>query len=68
MKGPGIFTLLMLMTLVLSAYAVISPHASARENGGLFGRSSASKYSCPLGSHYSSFYGECTRTVMRVSH
>jgi hypothetical protein len=67
MKGPGIFTLLMLMTFVVGAYAVASPRASARE-GGLFGRSTAAKYSCPLGSHYSSFYGECTRTVLRVSH
>lgn len=65
MKGPGILTMMMLMTLVVGAYTVASPRASARE-GSYFSRSSAAK-SCPMGSHYSSFYGECTRSLMRVA-
>ena len=68
MKGPGILTMMMLMTLAVVAYAEASPRIGSREGSGLFGRSSVTKHSCPLGSHYSSFYGECTRTLLRVSH
>ena len=67
MKAPGILASLLLMTLVF-AYAEASPRSGNRDSAGLFGRSSASKYSCPLGSHYSSFYGECTRSFTHVSN
>ncbi len=67
MKGPGILTMMMLMTLVVGAYSITAPRASAREGGSLFSRNTAAK-SCSSGTHYSSFYGECTRTLTRVSH
>ncbi len=66
MKGPGILTMMMLMTLVVGAYAAVSPRASARE-GVFFSRSTAARYACPIGTHYSSFYGECTRTFSHLA-
>ena len=61
MKGSGILTMLMLMTLAVFAYAEASPRPGRGESAGLFSRT-ASKSQCALGSHYSSFYGKCTRT------
>lgn len=66
MRGPGILAMMMLMTLVVGAYAITSPRANAREGGSLFSRGMAQK-SCSIGTHYSSFYGECTRTLARVT-
>ena len=59
--------MLMLMTLAVFAYAEASPRSSQKIAAGLFNRTVTSKQSCPLGSHYSSFYSECTRSFVRVS-
>ena len=61
MKGPGILTMLMFVTLAVFAYAEAAPRAGHYESSSLFSRKSA-KTSCPLGSHYSSFYNECVRS------
>ena len=68
MKAPSILTVMMLMTMAVIAYAEASPRSGSRESASLFSRASSSKHSCALGSHYSSFYGECRRTLLRVSN
>ena len=66
MKGPSVLTIMMLMSLAILAYADAAPHVGIRNGASLFGRSSSpyagTRYACRLGSHYSSFYGACTRT------
>lgn len=64
MKGPGVISLLMLITVAVFAYTEASARGGQRE-AGLFGRSATK--ACPLGSRYSSFYNECTRSFMPVS-
>ena len=66
MKGPGILTVLMFVTLAVFAYAQSSARAGQRDASGLFSRKVA-KTSCPLGSRYSSFYNECVRSVAYVA-
>ena len=61
MKGPGILTMMMLITLAVFAYAEASPRAGHRDSAGLFSRTST-KTSCGLGSHHSSFYNKCVLT------
>ena len=67
MKGPGVISMLMLVTLAIFAYAEAPPRAGHRESASLFSRK-ATKTSCPLGSRYSSFYNECMHSWMQVSH
>ena len=67
MKGPSIITMLMLVTLVVFAYAEASPRAGHREASHLFSRKVA-KTNCPVGSRYSSFYNECVHSWVQVSH
>ena len=68
MKAPSILTIMMLMTVAIFAYAEASPRSGNREGASRFSRTSSAKHSCALGSHYSSFYGECRRTLLRVSN
>ena len=65
MKGPGLVSVLMLLSVAVLAYAEASPRSGQRE-ASLFGRS-VPKSSCPLGSRYSSFYSACTRSFVPVS-
>ena len=61
MKGPALLTMLMFLALALVAYAQAAPRAGHREAKGLLSRTPIAG-SCPLGSHYSSFYHGCALT------
>jgi hypothetical protein len=61
MKGPGLLSMLMFLTVAIFAYAEAAPRHGQRDSSRLFSRKVA-KTTCPLGSHYSTFYNGCTHT------
>ncbi len=66
MKGPGILTMMVVMSIAIMASASASPRAGNRDAFSLFGHKTA-KAACSLGTHYSSFYKECVHGVTQVS-
>jgi hypothetical protein len=63
MKGPGILTMLMVMSVAIFAYAHASPAIGSRQSAGLF----RSKTTCPAGMRHSSFYNECVRSALHTA-
>jgi len=60
MTGSSILTMLMFLALALVAYAQAAPRTPAMHATSLSLFNRASSKHCPLGMHYSSFYGECS--------
>jgi hypothetical protein len=78
MRGAGVISFLLMLTLAIFAYAEASPfqmlagqmfagQSHSSEEYSRANRSSSKSASCNLGRHWSPQYGKCVRTVTYVA-
>ncbi len=64
MRGAGVLSFLLILTLAIFAYAEASPfHAMFGDDGMRTHRTSQRNTNCALGRHWSPQYQKCIRTV-----
>ena len=64
MRGAGVLSLLLILTLAIFAYAEASPfHQLFSTDDIRINRASSRPTPCALGRHWSPQYGKCIRTV-----
>ncbi|MEQ1650810.1 MAG: hypothetical protein ABL898_19710 [Hyphomicrobiaceae bacterium] len=74
MRGAGVISFLLMLTLAIFAYAEASPFqlftglSSSSDEGYRSSRYSAKSANCNLGRHWSPQYGKCVRTVAYVAN